>query len=51
MWKNPRWWDIVFHTRPRRAKDKAVTRAVAAGAIDVDAANWSVGRRPQEDYW
>ena len=24
----PRWWDLIFHTRPRRARTKALERAI-----------------------
>lgn len=52
-WLNtwPRWWDVVFHTRPRRRRDKATMQAVKSGWIEADAANWSVGNKPHSYYW
>ena len=47
----PRWWDVVFHTRPRRRRDKELTRAVKAGLIDADNTVWSVDKKPQVYYW
>ncbi len=47
----PRWWDIIFHTRPRRRRDDALTRAVARGALDADNVAWSVEHKPHRYYW
>lgn len=51
MWQNPRWHDIVFHSRPRRRRDREVTNAVQRGYLDADAATWAVEKRPQIYYW
>lgn len=46
----PRWWDKCFHTRPRRARERALLRAAMTGA-DVDAMTWPDGRKPHIYYW
>lgn len=46
----PRWWDIVFHTRPHRRRAAAITRAVLKGA-DADNANWPVSKKPHNYFW
>lgn len=52
-WLNawPRWWDVFFHTRPRRRRDKSMMQAVKSGRIEADAAIWSVGKKPHVYYW
>lgn len=51
MQNNPRWFDIVFHTRPARRRSKELVRAVLAGRVDADSAAWPVGKAPQQYYW
>jgi hypothetical protein len=51
MSNNPRWWDILFHTRPTRRKAAEVTKAVLLGKIDPDAAVWPLSRKPRIYYW
>lgn len=46
----PAWFDIVFHIRPRRRKDRRIEHAVMRGA-DADEVNWSVSKQPQKYYW
>jgi hypothetical protein len=47
----PRWWDIVFHTRPRRRRDAELTHAVQRGVLDADNVAWSVDKKPHHYYW
>lgn len=47
----PRWWDIVFHTRPNRRRASVVTRNVLLGKVDVDDASWPVSKKPHIYYW
>ncbi len=46
----PRWWDIIFHTRPRRRQDRALIEAIARGR-DPDDVAWTVNRKPHRYYW
>lgn len=47
----PRWWDIVFHTRPKRRRDAKRLRQVIHGA-DPDGIAWELAsRRPHQFYW
>lgn len=47
----PRAWDILHHTRPRRARDKRTTRGIRDGRIDPDEAIWSLEKKPHIYYW
>lgn len=47
----PRWWDIVFHTRPWRRRERAMLRAVLLGQLDADEAPWPVPHKPHRYYW
>jgi len=46
----PRWWDKVFHTRPARARTRALGRQVVKGA-DPDGIAWPRPGRPHVYYW
>lgn len=48
---NPRWWDIVFHTRPSRARAQRLLQAVRAGRRDPDDTCWPDYRKPRSYYW
>jgi len=47
----PAWWDRTFHTRPRRAKEKAMARQILKGNLDPDNAAWPLQKRPHIYYW
>lgn len=47
----PRSWDIQFHTRPRRAKEKLVERKIVTGKIDPDEAIFPLSKKPHIYYW
>ena len=48
----PAWWDLVFHTRPKRRKGKALTTKIVKGDVDPDAAVWPLGNhKPHRYYW
>lgn len=47
----PRYWDVIFHRRPRRRRDAELTRAVLRGVIDPDDTAWSVDKKPHNYYW
>lgn len=47
----PRWHTIMHHTRPRRAKERALARLATMDRIDLDNATWPLGRRPLIYYW
>lgn len=47
----PRWWDIVFHTRPQRRRQRECVVAVMHGA-DPDGIAWPLGNhKPHTYYW
>jgi len=46
----PRHWDIVYHTRPSRAKARRLEGQVMKGA-DPDNMIWPDGRKPHIYYW
>lgn len=47
----PRWWDIVFHTRPKRREQSRLLHKVMQGH-DPDAIAWPVNsRKPHNYYW
>lgn len=48
----PRWWDVMFHTRPRRRRDAELTHRIMHGTLDPDNAAWDPGNtRPHNYYW
>lgn len=47
----PAWWDRTFHTRKKRARNKALVRKVMKGA-DPDGVTFPLGnRKPHIYYW
>lgn len=52
-WLNtwPRWWDVLFHNRPRRRKDHKVCRDIVRGDQDHADAIWAVEKKPHKYYW
>jgi len=48
----PAWFDLVYHTRPRRRRETALLKAVLDGTADPDNVAWPLGSsRPLEYYW
>lgn len=45
----PRWWDKVFHTRPRRAATRSAERA--ALLTDAEGLIWPLDKKPHKYYW
>ena len=49
---NPRWWDLVFHIRPKRREGNRVTKKVFLGQLEADEAVWPLGcKKPTQYYW
>lgn len=47
----PRWWDIEFHTRPKRREQAALLTAIRKGE-DPDQIAWPLGNhKPHQYYW
>ncbi len=47
----PRWWDIIFHTRRKRALTKHLERRLMQGD-DPEAIAWPVSKnKPTIYYW
>ena len=49
-WGYPRWHDIVFHTRRRRAAMRREEILIAKGA-DPDDLAWTLDKKPHIYYW
>lgn len=47
---NPRWWDVIFHTRPNRRAKRALEREIIKGADDENVA-WPLQHKPHNYYW
>ncbi len=50
-WLNnwPKWWDVIFHTRPARSRAKATTHNVARDPdLWDDTAYYDVGKKPHK---
>lgn len=48
--ESPKFWDLQYHTRPKRSRERMLERAVLKGE---DPANmvWPDGRKPYIYYW
>jgi hypothetical protein len=46
----PRYWDIVFHTRPHRRRTRECVVLVMQGR-DPDNIAWPVAKKPHIYYW
>lgn len=46
----PAWWDLQFHTRPRRGKIRALERRIMQGD-DPDVIVWPLSKKPHTYYW
>lgn len=47
----PAWWNLTFHTRPKRRAETRVLRAIMLGA-DPDGVLWPVSsHKPHVYYW
>ena len=47
----PRWWDVVFHTRPSRRRASRLVADFVSGRRDPDDTIMPNGRQPHEYYW
>lgn len=47
----PAWWDIVFHTRPTRAKNREALRRIFKGDLDHEDHVFLNGKKPHIYYW
>jgi hypothetical protein len=47
----PRWHDILYHTRPRRARERHCERAVMHCPSHADEIIWPLENRPHIYYW
>lgn len=48
---NPSWWNIVYHSRPRKRRDAGKCRQVKKG-YDPDLIIWDLGNhKPTVHYW
>lgn len=47
----PKWWDVLWHTRPRRREVAKLEHEVKAG-VDPDGIAWPVSNhKPHKYYW
>jgi hypothetical protein len=48
----PSWWDLVFHTRPRRREQQRLLRDIKMGWRDPDGVAWPLGAdKPHNYFW
>lgn len=47
----PAAWDIIQHTRPRRAAEKRLENKIIRGVIDVEDIAWPLEKKPHIYYW
>lgn len=50
-WKNPKWWDIVFNTIPKRRQNTRLAADVVAGRKDPDDIPWPVNAAKVTPYY
>ena len=50
MTRWPASWDIIYHTRPRRRKTKAMEKKILQG-FDFESTIWPVNKKPHKYYW
>jgi hypothetical protein len=50
MWHNPKWHDLIHHTRPHRRDERVCLAKLKAGA-DPDGIAWPVWGKPVIYYW
>lgn len=46
----PKWWDVVYHTRPNRRRNRACEILVMQG-VDPDQIAWPLSKKPHIYYW
>lgn len=47
----PKWWDVLFHTRPRRREEREIEKKLLKGD-DPDSAIFPPGNhKPHNYYW
>ena len=47
----PSYWNIIFHSRPKRRKNKANCHKVTVGSADPDELIWELGNRKPHNYY
>lgn len=47
----PKWWDVVFHTRPARARARDIVRQIEHELVDPDEAVFDPLHKPHKYYW
>lgn len=47
----PKWWDVVFHNRPRRSRTRHEARKVLIDPDYADRALWPLSKKPHIYYW
>jgi hypothetical protein len=48
----PKWYDVLFHNRPKRRAEARELRRVVSGYVDIDAGLFPLGNnRPHIYYW
>lgn len=47
----PRWWDVLFHTRPTRRRTKQMEIKLRKGQIDPENLCWPLPKKPHSYYW
>jgi hypothetical protein len=47
----PKWWDVIFHTRPTRRKNDQVMRNIIQGFDPDNAVFRDHPHKPHQYYW
>lgn len=48
----PKWHDVLFHTRPKRHRERLLAHLVLRDLVDPEEALWEISWvRPHKYYW
>lgn len=47
----PSWWHRLYHTKPRRVRERYLIAKIRSGQIDAEDVAWEDGRKPEIYYW
>lgn len=51
MQNYPKWWDHIFHTKPRRAKERQALDRVKRDLYNGENELFPLDHKPHEYYW
>jgi hypothetical protein len=50
-WAYPRWHDIIYHSRRRRAAEARLEHRILTGQDDPEGVCWPLSKKPHVYYW